>query len=492
MPVRGERKTGAAKDGAVDRRVLPLPNAPAAVVTSAPMLYSAHAKRCGLTILAALAVTVSGCSTVRRARDAQDTAKTPAGERTVRAAEIGLDTNTVLTLDRALEIALRYHPSIVRAQQALEAAEAQLRSAGAARKPSVDTGAGYTRRTSNSEASRGSSKSSDSYSASADLDLLIYDFGRTPAAIRQAAERRLAAEQDWRAAKSDAAFAVRTAFYDLGKARELEQVAAEAVRQFEAHLAQVRSFAEVGQRIRYDVTKAEVDVGNARLSLIDARNSVATSRAALNQSLGLAEGPDYRVASGTGAEVPGTTEALMAVARERHPELRALHAQERAASAAVDAAIADLYPALRLRGSYGWSGAALPLVWNWSAGLNATLSLLDGGRRTAQIDDSVAALRSSRARVAEREQQIYLELSRAFSVRDTARQRLELADLIEREARDSLSLVNERYRVGKASAVEVTDAQVAVSKAQADQVKARFDVQLATAQILHAIGGELP
>lgn len=492
MTERGGRRAGAAGTGAADRRVLPLPNAPAAVVTWAPMLHSAQAKKSMLVCLAAAALATSGCTTVRRARDAQDAAKAPAGERTVRAAEVGFDTNTVLTLDRALEVALRYHPSIVRAQQALEAAEAQLRSAGAARKPSVDTGAGYTRRTSNTEASRGSSTSTDGYSASADLDLLIYDFGRTPADIRQAAERRLAAEQDWRAAKSDAAYAVRTAFYDLGKARELEQVAAEAVRQFEAHLEQVRAFAEVGQRIRYDVTKAEVDVGNARLSLIDARNSVATSRAALNQSLGLAEDPGYRAGGGAGGEVPGTTESLMAVARERHPELRALHAQARAASSAVDAAIADLYPALRLRGSYGWSGGALPLVWNWSAGLNATLSLLDGGRRTAQIDASVAALRSARARQAEREQQIYLELCRAFSVRDTARQRLELADLIEREARDSLNLVNERYRVGKASAVEVTDAQVAVSRAQADQVKARFDVYLATAQILHAIGGELP
>lgn len=440
----------------------------------------------------AAVLAAAGCATVRRAREAQDASKAPAGERTVRASEIGLESNTVLSLDRALEAALLHHPSVVRAQQALEAASAQLRSAGAARQPSVDSSAGYTRRTSNSEAARGSSKSSDSYSAGLDLDLLIYDFGRTPAAIRQAAERRLAAEQDWRAARSDVAYSVRTAFFELGKTRELEQVAAEAVRQYEAHLEQVRSFAEVGQRIRYDVTKAEVDLGNAKLSLIDARNNVAIARAALNKTLGLAEDPGYAQGGGAGAEIAGTIEDLMQVARDRHPEMRALRARERAASAAVDAAIADLYPSLRLRGSYSWGGAALPLVWNWSGGVNAALSLLDGGRRTAQIDEAAALLRSSRAGVADREQQIHLDLRRALSVRDTADQRLVLSELIEREARDSLRLVTERYRVGKASAVEVTDAQVAVTQAQAERVKARFDHQLATAQILHAIGGELP
>jgi outer membrane protein TolC len=90
--------------------------------------------------------------------------------------------------------------------------------------------------------------------------------------------------------------------------------------------------------------------------------------------------------------------------------------------------------------------------------------------------------------VAEREQQIYLEIRRGLSSLDTAIERQGLAELIVREAQESLALVSERYRQGKASAIEVTDAQVALTGARSDRVKARFGRQTAVAQIQHAIG----
>ena len=441
-------------------------------------------------LLAGLGAT--GCATVRRAREAQKPETAVPGERTATAAEAGLSSNTVLGRVEAERIALAVQPSVVRARRGLEVAEAQVTTARSAYGPSVGAGAGYSRRTSNSELRRGSSENDPSYSASADLDLLIYDFGRTPATVRQAVERRLAAEQDLRTARIDAVYAVRSAFFDLAKAQELRAVAEEAVRQFRVRLDQVRSFAEVGQRTRYDVTKAELDLGNARLNLIDARNAEAAARATLNRSLGLAEEPGYRLGEGGGLAVEGAAAALMARARESHPELRSLRALERAASAAVDAAIAELYPDLSLRASYAFSGGAFPLVWNWSAALQSALTVFDRGRRTAGIDSAVAQMQSARTRVADREQQIYLDLTRALNARDTARERLGLADLNVRVARETLELVVERDRLGKATAVELTDAQVALIQAQGDQVKARFDHETAVAQILHTIGGEEP
>lgn len=182
----------------------------------------------------------------------------------------------------------------------------------------------------------------------------------------------------------------------------------------------------------------------------------------------------------------------MGIARERHPELSGLKSRERAASAAVDSAVAGLYPSLRLGGDYGGSGSRFPLTWNWSMMVRSAVSLFTGWRETAQVDEAVAVLRSARSRVAEREQQIYLEIRRGLSELNTAIERQGLTELIVREAQESLELVKERYRQGKASAIEVTDAQVALRGARADRVKARFDRQAAVAQIEHAIGGGNP
>ena len=438
----------------------------------------------------ACALLLSGCATVRRAREAQDERLIPVGERPATRAETGLASGAEVTLEEAVRAAMICHPALVRARQQVAAAEAQLRQAGAARAPDLSASAGYSRRTANTEAGRFSFRSNEGYTASLGLDLLVFDFGRTPAQVRAAAARCAAAVENLRSAENDVRYEVRGAFFNLGKARELRQVAEESVRQYQETLEQVRAFQEVGRRTRYDVTKAEVDLGNARLELIGARNAEAAAQAALATGIGLAENPGWRSGAGGLDDVPGGVADWMARARERNPDLTALRAQEAAASATVDEAVASLYPSFSLRADSSGSGDGFPLVWNASGALSAAWSLLDGGRRLSRIDEAAANLRSVRAQRAERENALQLELQRARSDRDIARERFELSDLILRQAQESLALVAERYRLGRASAIEVTDAQVSVTRAQAGRVQARYDWQAAVAQVLHAMGGE--
>jgi outer membrane protein TolC len=399
-----------------------------------------------------------------------------------------LSSNTVLAIDEALRIGLQWSPVVVQARQALVSADQQVRQARSAYLPTADTGAGVRRATSNSGQQEASGNSSKSYSASVSADLLLYDFGRTPAAVREVVLRLLAAEARLRASENSTAYQIRTGLYDLLRAQELLIVAQENERQYKVRLGQVRALAEVGRRIKYDITKAEVDLGNAEVTLIDARNAVRTARATLNRRLGLAEEPGYRVADPPAVAPPAGFEDLMKAARERQPELASLRAEEKAASAVVDQAVADLYPSLRASGEYGWGGGSFPLIWNWAAGLSGSLNLFSGWRKTSRVDQSVAQLRSARAATAEREQRIYEDLSRAWAQSESARERQSVTELTVRQARETLELVVERYRLGKASSVELTDAQVALTTARAEQVRARFDYLSAVAAIQYTIG----
>lgn len=444
---------------------------------------------CGsVGLLSVLAL--AGCATIRHARDAQREQAHPVGERPATAADTGLAAGAEVSLDEAIRAAALCHPSIARARQSVIAAEAQLQQAGASRWPDISASLGYNRRTSNTEAGRFSSSTSYGYTASLGLDLLVFDFGRTPAIIRAAAARCAAAVENLRSAENNVRFDVRSAFFNLGKARELRQVAEESVRQYRQNLEQVRAFVEVGRRTRYDVTKAEVDLGNAQLTLIETRNAEAAAQAALATRIGLAENPGWRAGSGALDDVPGAVADWMNQARKLNPDLCALAAQEKAASAAVDEAIAALYPSLSLRADFSGSGDGFPMVWNASGALSAVLSVFDGRRKTGQIAEAAANLRAVRAQRAERENVLQLELQQARSDRDTAQERFELSGLVLRQAQESLALVMEQYRQGRASSLEVTDAQVAVTRAQAGQVQARYAWQAAVAQVLKTIGGE--
>ena len=54
-----------------------------------------------------------------------------------------------------------------------------------------------------------------------------------------------------------------------------------------------------------------------------------------------------------------------------------------------------------------------------------------------------------------------------------------------------MDLVTERFNVGKASALERTDAQVPYTSAQADAVSAKYDWQDALATIAYLTGGDV-
>jgi len=433
----------------------------------------------------------AGCSTIRHARDIQKGEGALPGERLLQPAEVGLSSNTALTLARALEIPLAHHPQIFQAVQSVAAATARVYQARAAYWPQIGSSAGGTRATANAEGKQGSSSTHKFFNGSVGLDLLVYDFGKTPAMVRQAYANLIAATENVRAIRSDVAFSTRSTFLNLGKAIELEQVAAEAIRQNQIHLDQVRAFLEVGRRTRYDLTKSEVDLGNARLEKIKTHNDVMTARASLNRSLGLATDPGYQILPDLSSSFTTCpADELMTRARQNHPRLKVLQAKELAASAAVDEAIAELYPEIGLQAKYGLSGSKFPLTWNWSAALQGSLQLFTGGRQTWRINEVVTQLRSARAQTAEFEQLLYEEIQTALSQLDSSQQRLSLTDLITKQAAESLELITERYRLGAASLVEVTDAQMALTSAQAEQVRAKFDFQAAIAQLKHACGEE--
>ena len=449
----------------------------------------------------------AGCATIKRAREAQDRSKTPAGERTVRPAEVGLEAGTSLTLERAVEIGLKYHPSVVQARESVVVAESQAKDAVSAYFPTVTASAGYTRSYSEGGSSSGGNTSAlspelldamgkgggekDQYSAQISLDQLLFDFGRTSASVRQANLNVISARERLRLAQSTVVYQVRLAYYDLTKSQALVTSAEEEVKQFESHLEQMKILSEVGRQTGYEVTKSEVNLGNAQTNLLNAQNAVKTARASLNRAMGLAEDAGYSVVEPPVEDLDRSFEELMDEARKHNPEYLALTAEDKMASALVDQSIAGLFPKITLSGKLSWNGSEFPLSYGWSLGPAIVQTIFDGFRTINNIDQTAAQLRSAHARQAAKEQEIYLDLSKAVAQLENARQRVRVAEEVEKQAQLNRSQVEDRYQVGRASLLELTDAQLTLTQAQTDLVQARNDLQSAIALIRLTTGEDL-
>jgi outer membrane protein TolC len=445
---------------------------------------------------------VSGCTTVRQARLAQQDEGRLDGERTLSALDAGIrltpnDSQTVAAPDAApmslaeLEkIAVRSSPDVAQARQALLSAELSLREVKADYRPSISATAGYTRATSNTDRHHQSTSLSGRFDGSVELDLLLADFGKTDAAVRDAVSRVVAARWDLVSRQNQVVYNVRTAFYTLTRARELAVVADMTVEQYKEHMNQTLARKEGGTATNYDYTKARVDWNNAVLDSLTSHNNVNNAWADLNFALGLAEKSEYALGDGALPEMGLEVDALYGEAKASSPELASLQAQVRAASSYVDQTIAELYPTLSANLTTSVSGGSLglPMLWNLSGAGSLVQKVFDGGKNRLAIEQAVTQLRIARAELAAREQALFRDIRQAVLAIEHARKQFEVAQATERQAQENLDNVNEMFRVGKASSLERTDAQVSLSTAQAKVVTAKFDHLDSQAKLCYLVG----
>ena len=119
---------------------------------------------------------------------------------------------------------------------------------------------------------------------------MLYDFGKTGNAYDAAKLGTRSSERDAERVAQEVALNVKQAYYALLQAEKLVEVAQKTVEQTESHLNQAQAFFRAGSKPRFDVTRAEVDVNNAKLSLINAKNSVRIRTIALNNAMGVDPG----------------------------------------------------------------------------------------------------------------------------------------------------------------------------------------------------------
>ncbi|MGB3941368.1 MAG: TolC family protein [Candidatus Manganitrophaceae bacterium] len=406
-----------------------------------------------------------------------------------------------LTLDQAVALALQFHPSLRAARATVRTQESLVGVAKADLFPRLDLTAGYRRATSNFApnptvpglsrpgSSGPSSQSFDNYTGSLSLQQRIFDFGKTGAAVQAAKEGVRATQWDEEAVRGEVAVNVKVAYFGLLGSRRLVRVNEETVRQFEEHLAKAEGLFQVGARPKFDVTKARVDLTNARLMLIQAKNAAEVARVTLANAIGLPDRPIGEMEDSLDFNKMEITEAqAVEEALTGRPELRSFGAKRRAGESSIRAAERNYFPVLSGTADYTYRGQDFPLVWNWGLGLNLTFPIFSGFLQQSQLAQARANLTTVLSNEEVLRQNVTLEVRQASLSLQEAEERVRVSDLVVHQAEENLELANGRYQAGVASSVERTDAQVLLTNAKTSQVQALYDYKVAEARLLRAMG----
>ena len=396
-----------------------------------------------------------------------------------------------LDLKRCIAIALQRHPSIKSASGNLAASRSRITQARSAYYPQVgwSTEARRIRPAGGTSSTGGSAANYNQYPTQVDLNQTLFDFGRTPAQVGVRSLEAEAAQADLGNITDRIVFQVAQAYYGVLWAKQNLDAYAQTVGQFEQHLQSARKFFEVGVKSKIDVTKAEVDLSQARFNLLTAENALKIAGLTLKNALGVPEAPDFEVKDSPLPFTPVISqEQAMQRAFAQRLDLRSATARREAAERAFDLARTGYYPVLNGNAAYGWSGEEFPLDKEWTIGAGLSIPLFNGFQTRGQIDEARANLVSVRADEELVKQTVRFDIAQAYANLSNARQRLALTEVSLSQAMENRGLAEGRYAAGVGSALEVTDAVVSEVTAKTEAIGAQYDYQIALAGLAKAMG----
>jgi outer membrane protein len=401
------------------------------------------------------------------------------------------------SLDECIEFALAQQPRLKAAGSSVEAARERVWQSAAAYLPQVTASYAANRRKATSGSLTGgggsfggppSARTFNFYSTGLALSQVLFDFGQNLALIHRAQALEGSVAADAQTERDAIEFEVTQAYLGVVAAERLLFVANETVRQNKQHLDLAQGRYEVGFAPRFDVTQASVQLANAELAQVTARNNVTLGRETLRNAMGMSGPLDFDVVDVLSQPpVKLGDDAAVDLAYANRPELVSIAAQQKAQALQVDALQKDYLPKVTGGANYSWSGSQYPLQDTWNVGAAVNLSVFNGGLTTAQVGEARANLAVLEANAETLRQNVALEVRQALANLREGTESIRVTEKGRRQARENLELAEGRYSTGVSSIIELTDAQASLASAEANHVQSLVNYRVAVATLERAV-----
>lgn len=399
----------------------------------------------------------------------------------------------IITFEEAVRIALERNATLRQSETAAELNSVAVQEARGQLFPdlriSTSTAQNYGRNFNQTEG-RIIEQSSRSVNINLNSGVTIFDgFGNT-ASLNSAKFAETAGKLDVQRTRETVVFTVASNFLSLIQAQEQLRVRRESLQAEMALLEQIQSYVNAGARTIADLYQQQANVASAQLAVVQAERAAELAKVDLMQTLQLDPQGVYEFEAPSeaalgAADEPADLPELLERAYAKRADLEAEQARIEAAEQNIRVAKSNLWPTLSLNTSYG-SGYTSVSDFSFfdqldqrrggSISLGITIPIFDRGATRAQTRR--AELQAERARITleSLQNEIGLQVRRAYLDYRAAREQLSAAEAQLRAAELALQATNDRYRVGAATLVELSQSRVAQVQAASNVVTARFNL----------------
>ncbi|MCX6142621.1 MAG: TolC family protein [Ignavibacteriales bacterium] len=409
-----------------------------------------------------------------------------------------------LTLEESLTIGLESSKVLHASQMRSEYAEAKAREVSASLYPSLKVQASYQRLSSVPEFKIPFPGIptifpyiADNYVARASFQQPLFTGWKLQGAADNASYQAEATRRDVVKDKGELVFNIKSAYWNLFRAREIKRLADENVAQVSAHLKDTENLIKQGLVTANDLLKVKIQLSNSRILQSDAVNNVQLATIVFNSTVGLPLQTEIEITSPltpTSKEF-GELEKLQAVAFIHRPEILAMESRIKASDAAIVSATGGWFPQVFLTGNYYYSRPnqrIIPLqdAFNdtWDVGVSIQFDLWNSLSTVHQTSQARSQHEQNKDLLVTLKDGVTLEVTQNYLNYQQSKERIRLSELTVQQANENYRMTSEKFKAGLATSSELLDAEVALLQSKLQLTQALVDHELSEARLTKSVG----
>lgn len=333
------------------------------------------------------------------------------------------------------------------------------------------------------------------------LNYLLLDFGGREAKIDAARLALVNANWNQNQAIQNVLNEVAVSFYDYIGSKALVIADETNLEEAQTSLEAAELRLEAGVGTLPDVLQARATLAQVQLDLVEDRGNVEILRGELATSVGWPSNTEFDV-SDPADELPldalaDNVNDLIDLAMENRPDLAAVQANVREAQANLREAKSEFFPEISATGQVlrFWvrpEGEASEYFTNYLLGVQLSVPIFQGFTIINSVRQASAELESAKAALRLQEQIVIDEVWAAYYNFRTAVQSMEAANVLLESSIESYDASLARYRNGVGDIIELLNAQTTLAEARAEQVQTTTDIFTSYANLINAMGTEIP
>lgn len=441
--------------------------------------------------------------------------------------EIKVEQGSVLSLRDCIAIALNNNPGIKSARYNYGISKANVNIARSEFFPTVGIGTGYNF---NEVDSKRTTSSTNTYSVEAQLNQLLWNFGRTNAHIKMQKFYLIADKFVFDNTVRETIFNVKQKYYEVLAARTTVLINQAYVDINERNYLRTKAYFDEGIKSKIDLVNAEVTLSDSKITLIKSENTYKNSLVNLNNAMYLANAPTYSI-SGTEdfnikdnvapvdltkitkpsdaeiSQVPVSVKDAKLISSVEKLEVLADYkvsefpysfeecikmayknrADLKAYSSTLDAVKENLlyvkrnyYPELSATAGYGFRDTNRTSSINVGVNLSSSVNIMN---QKAKVDAAKLQIDLAQNSLNQLNQDIYFEVQNAYIDMIELEKQIPLLAVKVRQTFENYELAEGRYYVGLGDYIQLQDAKVNYNNAQTSYIETIYKYNVARANL---------